>query len=144
LEGVEPAALVDVCQTALQHGPPVGQVVLRQRQLLAGIEDLLAQPAHLAFQLVHQAVGDLALPFDVAQLGSGVAHLAFQLLLLPAEPVPLRPDVLEPLAALLVILCGGLGGQRPAAGRDCRAPGHQNSGQQRAPEPRHAASVFPR
>ena len=145
LEGVERPALVNVHQAALQDRATVGQVILRQGELGAGALQLVAQPAHLPVDLVDDPVGGLPLPLDIVQLAPGVAHLIFEPLLLPSQPLSLRPDLVQPLAGLLHlgVLGGGGRGETQEQAEDC---GARTARQPVCPSPRltHDAGVFPR
>ena len=94
LEGVERAPLVDIHQPPLQHRAALGQVVLGQDELRAGAVELAGQAPDLPLDLVHDTLGGLALPLQVAQLVVDVVHLALQPLALALEPVPFGPDLL--------------------------------------------------
>ena len=68
LVGVEGAALGDVHQPALEHGALFGEGVLGEDQVHRHLIDLEAEPADLAVQLVHDAVGGVALALQIGDL----------------------------------------------------------------------------
>jgi hypothetical protein len=124
LEGVELTPLVDVHQAALEDRTPLGEVVLGQDQLGARAVELAGEAGDLPLDLVHDALGGLALPLEVAELVVHVVHLALEPLLLLLEPVALAADLLQPAAAGLELrVLGGGGGKQASGDRDGKEGG---------------------
>ena len=121
LVGVHGAALVDLHQPALQHGPFLVEVVLGQRQLGAHPAEFRVEAGDLRLDLVDDAIGRFALTLEVAELGVDVLDLALEPVLLCLELLPLDADGIEPAPAALELVDGPVLGVEESRGEDSQA-----------------------